>query len=108
MQKQASSERSAAAFVYNGEFICRLIFNSFFPMPKKKSPTRFEDSLAELETLVNQLEQGDISLEESLKSFERGVFLTRTCQQALLEAEQKVQILLEKNGTQTLEPFTDE
>ncbi|MGZ5578667.1 MAG: exodeoxyribonuclease VII small subunit, partial [Methylobacter sp.] len=56
----------------------------------------------------NQLEQGDISLEESLQSFERGVFLTRTCQKALQEAEQKVQILIEKNGTQTLEPFTDE
>ena len=67
-------------------------------MSKKKSTTLFEDSLSELEQLVNQLEQGDISLEESLKSFERGVFLTRTCQKALQEAEQKVQILLEKNG----------
>ena len=77
-------------------------------MPKKKTTTLFEDSLAELELLVSQLEQGDISLEESLKSFERGVALTRTCQKALQEAEQKVQILIEKNGTQTLEPFTDE
>lgn len=77
-------------------------------MPKKKTATLFEDSLAELEQLVNQLEQGDISLEESLKAFERGVTLTRTCQQALQEAEQKVQILLEKNGTQALEPFTNE
>lgn len=77
-------------------------------MPKKKSSTLFEDSLAELEALVTQLEQGDISLEESLKSFERGVILTRTCQKALQEAEQKVQILIEKNGTHTLEPFTDE
>jgi len=77
-------------------------------MPKKKSSTLFEDSLAELEQLVTQLEQGDISLEESLKSFERGVNLTRACQKALQEAEQKVQILIEKNGTQTLEPFTDE
>jgi exodeoxyribonuclease VII small subunit len=77
-------------------------------MPKKKSTTSFEDSLAELEQLVSQLEQGDISLEESLKSFERGVTLTRACQKALQEAEQKVQILIEKNGTQTLEPFTDE
>jgi len=77
-------------------------------MPKKKVATLFEDALTELEQLVNQLEQGDISLEESLKSFERGVNLTRTCQKALQEAEQKVQILLEKNGTQTLEPFTDE
>ncbi len=77
-------------------------------MPKKKSTTLFEDSLAELEQLVSQLERGDISLEESLTSFERGVALTRTCQQALQQAEQKVQILLDKNGTQTLEPFTDE
>lgn len=77
-------------------------------MPKKKIAIQFEDALAELEQLVAQLEQGDISLEESLISFERGVNLTRTCQKALEEAEQKVQILLEKNGTQTLEPFTDE
>lgn len=77
-------------------------------MPRKKTTTLFEDSLAELEQLVSQLEQGDISLEESLKSFERGVSLTRTCQKALQEAEQKVQILLEKNGNLSLESFTDE
>ncbi|MDD2724770.1 MAG: exodeoxyribonuclease VII small subunit [Methylovulum sp.] len=77
-------------------------------MPKKKSATLFEDALAELEQLVTRLEQGDISLEESLKSFERGVNLTRTCQQALQAAEQKVQILIEKNGTQSLEPFANE
>jgi len=64
--------------------------------------------MEELEKLVEQMERGDISLEESLKSFERGIKLTRTCQQALQDAEQKVQILLEKNGQQTLEPFTDE
>lgn len=64
--------------------------------------------MEELEKLVEQMEQGDISLEESLKAFERGIKLTRTCQQALQEAEQKVQILLEKNGQQSLEPFTDE
>ena len=77
-------------------------------MSKKKSTALFEDSLAEIEQLVGQLEQGDLSLEESLKSFERGVTLTRICQKALQEAEQKVQILIEKNGTQTLESFTDE
>ncbi|WP_432746385.1 exodeoxyribonuclease VII small subunit [Methylobacter sp. G7] len=77
-------------------------------MPKKKTTTLFEDSLVELEQLVNQLEQGELSLEDSLKSFERGVNLTRICQKALQGAEQKVQILIEKNGTQTLEPFTDE
>jgi len=42
------------------------------------------------------MEQGDISLEDSLKKFERGIELTRTCQKALQEAEQKVQILVEK------------
>lgn len=77
-------------------------------MPKKKPTNLFEESLAELEQLVEQMERGELSLEDSLKSFERGVALTRTCQKALQEAEQKVQILLEKNGTQTLEPFTDE
>jgi exodeoxyribonuclease VII small subunit len=77
-------------------------------MPRKKTPSFFEDSLEELEQLVEQMEQGDITLEESLKSFERGVKLTNTCQKALQEAEQKVQILLEKNGKQTMEPFTDE
>jgi exodeoxyribonuclease VII small subunit len=77
-------------------------------MPKKKTPTSFEDALAELEQLVNRLERGDISLEESLQSFERGVNLTRTCQKALQEAEQKVQVLIEKNGSQVLEPFADE
>jgi len=77
-------------------------------MSRKKNPSLFEDSMDELEKLVEQMEQGEISLEESLKAFERGIKLTRTCQQALQEAEQKVQILLEKNGQQTLEPFKNE
>ena len=70
----------------------------------KKSPD-FETALAELEALVEKMEQGDLSLDESLKQFERGVQLTRSCQKALEEAEQKVQILLDKDGKQTLEPF---
>lgn len=77
-------------------------------MPPKKTSLSLENSLSELEHLVSELEQGNISLEESLKCFERGVVLTRTCQQALQSAEQKVQILLEKNGTHTLEPFINE
>jgi len=67
----------------------------------KKSSTKqpdFESALAELETLVETLEQGDLSLEESLKLFERGIVLTRGCQESLKEAEQKVQILLNKSG----------
>ncbi len=61
---------------------------------KKKTPT-FEESLAELEKLVETLEKGELSLEDSLKSFERGVELTRTCQEALKTAEHKVRILSE-------------
>jgi exodeoxyribonuclease VII small subunit len=77
-------------------------------MVKKKAAPSFEESLAELEQLVNRLERGEITLEESLAAFERGVNLTRTCQKALQDAEQKVQILIEKNGSQVLEPFADE
>lgn len=74
----------------------------------RKNITQFEETLGALEILVEQLEKGDLSLEESLKSFEQGVKLTRACQTALQEAEQKVQILLEKNGTEQLEKFDDE
>lgn len=77
-------------------------------MSKKRTSPSFEETLAELEQLVNRLERGELSLEESLQAFERGVNLTRSCQKALQEAEQKVQILIEKNGNQTLEPFQDE
>lgn len=73
-------------------------------MPKRKQPD-FEAALAELEALVETMEQGDLSLDESLKQFERGVQLTRSCQQALKDAEQKVQVLLEKNGEEALAPF---
>ncbi len=65
----------------------------------------FETALAELEALVEKMEQGDLSLDESLQQFERGVQLTRSCQQALQDAEQKVQVLLQKDGQDTLEPF---
>lgn len=74
-------------------------------MPKKSNSINFEKTLAELEQLVEKMEQGDLSLEESLKYFERGIVLTKTCQQALTEAEQKVRILLEKDGKSELEPF---
>jgi len=70
----------------------------------QKTPD-FETALAELEALVDKMEQGDLSLDESLKQFERGVQLTRSCQQALKEAEQKVQILLDKDGQPSLETF---
>ena len=65
----------------------------------------FEKSLQELEQLVEKMEQGDLTLDQSLQCFERGVQLTRTCQQALQEAEQKVKTLLEKDGQTVLEPL---
>ena len=71
----------------------------------KKAVINFEKTFMELEKLVNQMEQGDLSLEESLKYFERGMLLTKKCQQALSEAEQKVKILLEKNNKNSLETF---
>lgn len=73
-----------------------------------KRPVRFEEAEAELKQIVERLEKGELSLEESLKAFERGVQLARTCQKLLKEAEQKVQILLEENGRETLKPFLEE
>lgn len=63
----------------------------------------FEASMEELEALVSHMESGELSLEESLKAFERGVKLTRRCQQALRDAEQKVKILLADDAEP--EPF---
>ena len=78
-------------------------------MPKKaQNPPPFEEALAELERLVEALEQGELPLEESLKTFERGVELTRSCQQALNAAKQRVEILSGKSVDATLEPFDRE
>jgi exodeoxyribonuclease VII small subunit len=76
----------------------------------KKLPanTDFEKSLKELENLVEKMEQGDLSLEDSLSHFERGVQLSRACQQALKAAEQKVAILMQKDGQEETSPFNSE
>ncbi|CAA0090807.1 exodeoxyribonuclease VII small subunit [Zhongshania aliphaticivorans] len=66
-------------------------------MPKAKT-VNFETSLTELEKLVQSMESGELSLEDSLKAFESGMQLSRDCQQALADAEQKVQLLMEKDG----------
>lgn len=75
---------------------------------KKSKPLDFEKALIELEGLVETMEQGDMSLEDSLKQFERGVELTRQCQTALRDAEQKVQILIDKSEQADLEDFIKE
>ncbi len=82
--------------------------------PQKQDPRKsdsmpdFEQSLMELEALVARLEQGDVPLEEALETFERGVALTRQCQTALRTAQQKVEILLARNGEETVESFSDD
>ena len=72
-----------------------------------EKPLDFESSLAELELLVERLEQGDLALDDALKSFERGVALTRQCQGALKAAQQKVEILLSQGAQAEPEPFTE-
>lgn len=72
---------------------------------QKEAGFDFEKALNELEQLVEKMEAGDLSLEESLKHFERGIELTRACQQALQSAEQKVQVLLSEDDKQKLAAF---
>jgi exodeoxyribonuclease VII small subunit len=73
--------------------------------PKETAKLDFETAMRELEELVERLEQGELPLEESLAAFERGVMLTRCCQTALKDAEQKVEILLKKAGQAVIQDF---
>lgn len=73
--------------------------------PKQTPKLDFETAMRELEELVERLEQGELPLEESLAAFERGVLLTRSCQTALKDAEQKVEILLKRAGEPAVEDF---
>lgn len=72
---------------------------------KKKTANNFEQSLTELQAIVERMESGQLSLEESLANFEKGISLTLECQTALIEAEQKVKMLIEKNGGVEEIPF---
>ena len=74
----------------------------------EQSAVNFEQSLAQLESLVKKLESGELPLEESLKSFETGISLVRQCQTALANAEQRVNVLVEEQGEQHLSPFEDQ
>ncbi|MHB1951998.1 MAG: exodeoxyribonuclease VII small subunit [Acidiferrobacteraceae bacterium] len=78
-------------------------------MPKKTAIPDFEAALAELERIVERLESGQQTLEEALASFQRGIELTRVCQQGLKEAEQKVeQLVQQQGGDARIEPFASE
>ncbi|WKT01015.1 exodeoxyribonuclease VII small subunit [Gallibacterium salpingitidis] len=75
-------------------------------MKKKEQPVSFENALTELEAVVNRLEQGDLNLEDALAQFELGVNLAKQAQERLTNAEQRVQILLEKNTTASLSDYS--
>ncbi len=70
-----------------------------------KKTVNLEKALNDLEVLVEELESGDLPLEKAMKKFEEGIKLTRGCQAALKEAEQKVEILLKSAGGEALEEF---
>lgn len=76
-------------------------------MAAKKKSLDFEQALVELERVVTAMEAGNMPLEESLKAFEQGVKLTRECQQALQEAEQKVELLLKADKGIETTPFNE-
>lgn len=77
-------------------------------MKDEQRPPNFEKSLAELEELVERMEDGELSLEESLAAFEQGVRLTQDCQKALTEAQQRVQVLMQQDGGAKFVPFAGE
>jgi len=70
-----------------------------------KKTVNLEKTLADLEALVEELESGDLPLEKAMKKFEEGIKLTRACQTALKDAEQKVEILVQSAGGENLESF---
>ena len=78
-------------------------------MPKKPASTiSFEQSLSELEAIVQRLESGQLPLEDALNEFEKGVTLARQGQQQLKQAEQRVKILLSQDEHAELSTFTPE
>jgi exodeoxyribonuclease VII small subunit len=73
------------------------------PSAAAPAPKRFDELLEELETIVEQLDNSDLPLEESLRAFEQGVALSRRGQQILDDAERKVEVLLRDGSTEALE-----
>jgi len=72
---------------------------------KKAAPENFETSISELEQIVTRMDSAELSLEEALGLFERGVSLSRECQEMLKKAQQKVTVLIEKEGKLIEESF---
>jgi len=81
------------------------------PRSKKNdamAEAKFEDALAKLEEIVRKMEQGELTLDESLASFEEGIRLARLCSRKLDEAERRIEILLKKEGETEVKPFKPE
>ncbi len=76
-------------------------------MTRKIKAPDLENSITEINSLIEQMEQGELSLEQSLEKFERGITLIKHCQKVLQEAEQKVQILIQNNETEELQVYED-
>jgi exodeoxyribonuclease VII small subunit len=74
-------------------------------MTRKTKLPDLEASLSEINTLIEQMEHGELSLEQSLECFERGIVLIKHSQKVLQAAEQKVQILMQSNGEEDLQPY---
>ena len=74
-------------------------------MNKKPKPATLETSLTEIASLIEKMEQGGLTLEESLSHFEQGVKLIKSAQKILQDAEQKVQILIQKTSDESLDPY---
>lgn len=77
-------------------------------MPKKNTLPDFEAAMVELEKLTEEMESGELSLEQAMKSFQRGVELTRVCQKGLQEAEQRVDKLIKENEAYLIKPMESE
>jgi exodeoxyribonuclease VII small subunit len=77
-------------------------------MAEKKTAVNFEKAIKDLEKIVEDLESGELSLEQSLKTFEKGIKLTRQCQGELEKAELKVKKLVEENGELKTKPLTND
>ena len=77
-------------------------------MAEKKAAVNFEKAIKDLEKIVEDLESGELSLEQSLKTFEKGIKLTRQCQGELEKDELKVKKLVEENGELRTKPLTND
>jgi len=74
-------------------------------MPEDNNKFAFETTIEKIETLVHKMEEGDLTLQQSLEAFEKGIKLTNACHKALDDAEQKVQILTGKNSDISITSF---